>query len=144
MKVLKVRNGAKLPVKADGDMCYDIFACIPPEAEMWVFHGEVAKVPTGIIWDMSPYHGSIRCRSSLASKGLDVLGGQIDSSYRGEIFVMLTNHNTTGSAYRIKNGDKIAQVKLEHDITVEIQEVEDIRDLSFSHRCASGFGRTGN
>lgn len=141
MKVLKLREDAKLPTKADGDMCYDLYACI--DHDIWVFHGEVIKVPTKICIDFGEYHASIRPRSGLASKGIDVLGGQIDASYRGEIIVMLTNHTEGHGPHRISNGDKIAQMKLEKDITVEVTEAFSSDELSSTARGANGFGSTG-
>lgn len=144
MKIFKVRPDAKLPTKASNDMCYDIHACI--DQPIYVNWGEVTKIPTGIIIDFGEYHASIRARSGMASKGIGVLGGQIDSGFRGEIIVMLTMHNNTfraGESYKIENGDKIAQMKLEQDITVDVIEVNNFDELSVTDRAGKGFGSSG-
>lgn len=143
MKVFKLVDNAKLPVKADGDMCYDFFACFSGD-DIHVHPGEVEVITLGVAVDLTPYHGSFRPRSGLAARGLDVLGGQIDMSYRGELKVIVTNHETRGPAIRIKSGDKIVQMKLEEDITVDVEQVFSLDDLSASDRGSNGFGSSGN
>ena len=142
MRVFKLNDDAKLPVKSDEDMCYDFFACFSGE-DKYVYHGEVTTISLGVAVDLSPYHGSLRPRSGLARRGLDVLGGQIDRSYRGELLVMLTSHDNIGPPIRIKSGDKIVQMKLEEDITVAVEQVFSLDDLSVSDRGSNGFGSTG-
>ena len=55
----------------------------------------------------SNYACLFRDRSSLAGKGLHVMGGVIDSSYRGEWKVML--YNLSNHNYYVKFGQKIVQ-----------------------------------
>jgi len=138
MKVFKVRDSAKLPQKADGDMCYDVFADID---EILVIPPLTAvKIPTGLVIDPYPYHISLRSRSGLAlGYGFSVIGGQIDMSYRGEILVI----GIALKEMRIFPGDKIAQFKLEPDISVEIKEVSSLSDLDETQRGSNGFGSTG-
>lgn len=142
MKVFRKNLNAKMPVKAGEDMCYDLFACFDGE-DIFIHHGEVVVVPLGVHIDLTPYHASLRPRSGLASRGLGVLGGQIDRSYRGEFKVILTNHESRGPAIRISSGDKIVQMKLEEDITVPVLEVASQSELSDSNRGQNGFGSTG-
>ena len=52
-------------------------------------------------------YGSIRDKSSLASKRLLTLGGVIDSHYTGEIIVIMT---FLIESIKIKKGQKIAQL----------------------------------
>lgn len=149
MKVLKIKPRAKLPEKKPEDMCYDIFACLD---EPVVFnHGTVVKIPTGIKIALPPgYHASVRPRSGLAAKhGIDILAGQIDGSYKGEWIVILTTHHAQYTEYNgefeaadlvIRDGDKIAQFKLEKDETFPIEEVFSEDDLGTSERMDKGFG----
>jgi len=78
-------------------------------------------------------------RSGNALKGISVGGGVIDSSYRGEVKVIL--RNLTGSRISIKNGDKIAQA-----VFVELPEVRftKVESLPESGRGEDGFGSTDN
>lgn len=140
MRVLKIREDARLPEKKREDMCYDLFACFDGDY-ITVEHGRVTKVPTGIkIALPEGYHASVRPRSGLAAKyGLDVLAGQIDGSYKGEWLVLLTTHQQD-MVVNIKNGDKIAQFKLEKDETFDVEQVFSENDLGTSERMDKGFG----
>ena len=140
IKFFKISETAKGPVKADGDMCYDIFADEDKHVQM----GEIAVIKTGI--KMSPpegYHYSVRDRSGMAAKnGLHVVAGQIDNSYRGELLVAMTKLSI--SIYQIKKGDKIAQIKFEQDTTFPVVEVKSEEDLGYTNRGEKGFGSSGS
>ena len=75
------------------------------------------KVNTGICISLPENsYGSIRDKSSLASKGLLTLGGVIDKDYTGEIIVIMTSLIKT---IKIKKGQKISQLSLNilvHDV----------------------------
>ena len=81
--------------------------------------------------------GIIIDRSSMALKGLHIIAGVIDSSYRGEWKVVMIN---LGYSYEIKEGDKIAQVIFLPKIRMNILESE---ELDLTERGASCFGSTG-
>ena len=147
LKVKKLTSSAKLPEKAHlSDAGFDIFTTedynLKPGETHLFDTGIACELPIGycaLIWD----------RSGLGSKGIHRLAGVIDSSYRGEwkvALVNLSNLNHTASvlqeqsAYKVKAGDKIAQViiqKVEPFSTVEVDE------LSETNRGDSGFGSTG-
>jgi len=83
----------------------------------------------GLIWD----------KSGLSRKqGLKVLGGVIDSGYRGEIVITLINLGN--KKYEIKKGDKIAQMLIQPVHSVEIVEVDSLDDTA---RGEKGFGSSG-
>ena len=82
------------------------------------------------------YFGLVKERSSMASKGIFVMGGVIDSGYRGEIMVNLAN--VSGYDYVIKSGDRIAQL-----IILPCSAVMTKGELSKSDRGENGFGSTG-
>jgi dUTPase len=65
-------------------------------------------VKTGIAIEFTkPRAGAmIRCRSGMASQDASVEGGEIDAGYRGELKVMLRNHNEIASMH-IKKGMEV-------------------------------------
>lgn len=100
-----------------------------------------ATVSTGLRLQIPEgYYGRIAPRSGLAANfGIDVLAGVVDSSYRGEIKVVL--HNTDKEeAFRVSMGDRIAQLIIERHYNPEFVEVE---DLSATDRGSGGFGSSG-
>ena len=105
--------------------------------------GERAMVPTGIAIALPDGHAAfVHPRSGLAIKhGLSMVNtpGTIDAGYRGEISVLLINHDPR-EPVDIKRGDRIAQLviqKVEQAAFVETAELPD------SSRGAGGFGSTG-
>lgn len=143
MLVYRIKESAKLPTKAYQDeACYDLYACI--DEPITFKHGEIVKIPTGLKIDPGKYHLKFRPRSGLAAKfGIDVLAGQIDRTYRGELIVILTT-DMDNIDVTINPGDKIAQFKLELHIEDEIQEVFTEDALSQSDRGEKGFGSSGS
>ncbi len=84
--------------------------------------------------------GSIRDRSGIALKdGITVLGGVIDSEYRGEIGVIL--FNTSSKDFVINKYDRIAQMIIQSFVSVKIKQ----RHKSFGEtsRGEKGFGSSG-
>ena len=118
-----------------GDAALDLFSCedirLPPES--------VTPVHTGIATEFEPGWVMLyRGRSGLAMKGINVLAGVIDSSYRGEHIVLL--HNTKKQSYFVNAGDRIAQALLIEAPHVTVLAVDELSD---SERGADGFGSTG-
>lgn len=100
---------------------------------------EYYAVATGISSEIpNGYFVSIRDRSSMAIKGLHVMGGVIDAGYRGEWKIIMIN--LSDSDYKIQMGDKIAQGILQN---AKQPKVELVDDLSDSSRGEKGFGSTG-
>src|SRR5512132_609140 len=77
---------------------------------------QTVAVPTALRLQIPPGHvGLVWPRSGLAVRhGIDTLAGVIDSDYRGEVRVVLVNHDE--ETYRVEKGDRIAQL---HVKTVE-------------------------
>jgi dUTP pyrophosphatase len=65
--------------------------------------------------------------------------GTIDSGYRGELQVILVNHDRE-KKIEIKRGERIAQLVIQPVIQAEFIEVETLPGTS---RGAGGFGSTG-
>jgi len=102
-------------------------------------------VPTGVAVAIPPgFAGLVLPRSGLALRhGVTCLNtpGLIDSGYRGELQVVLVNHDPEHD-YAVKRGDRIAQL-----VIVAVEEAaftlvpED--ELGEAIRGAGGFGHTG-
>jgi dUTP pyrophosphatase len=105
--------------------------------------GQTCLVPTGIAIEIPEgFEGQIRPRSGLAySNGITVLNspGTIDSDYRGEIKVLLINHDPARNVWFDK-GSKIAQLVICPIIRPKLQEVQ---ELTETKRGSGGFGSTG-
>lgn len=88
----KVRPTAIIPSKRNEDGCYDIYADQLIE-EMSIAPGAIKDVPTGIATAFSAKYrfDFQRERGSTGAIGLVPRCGQIDSGYRGEIFLKLQN-----------------------------------------------------
>ena len=91
IKFAKVRADAIIPSKKDEDAGYDIYANFEEPYIRFEPH-ETKKVPTGIACacDIN-YCFEARERGSTGVLGLSQRSGIIDSGYRGEIFLPLTN-----------------------------------------------------
>ena len=89
----KVRPEAIIPTKEKENAGYDIYACF--EGDYMVIPPHSTKlIPTGIASCVSDnYYLQVHERGSTGSKGMKYSAGVIDSSYRGEIFIALTNTN---------------------------------------------------
>lgn len=122
----------------EGDAGYDLFAL----ADYWVEPGQRALVNTGLYLEIPPgFVGLVKDRSSMAAAGIHTLAGVIDSSYRGELKILLVNLGS--NAYSISPGQKIAQLLVVPVHTESIELVDSLADLSASARGAGGFGSTG-
>ncbi|MDD2234552.1 MAG: dUTP diphosphatase [Desulfitobacteriaceae bacterium] len=113
------------------------------EREIVVLPGNTAKVPTG--WAMqlpdSKAVALLFARSGLAAQyGVALTNGVgvIDSDYRGEIQVLVSNNGQ--EAFTIRHGDRIAQMLFLPVLTAEFEVAEKIDD---TQRGEGGFGSTG-
>lgn len=161
MKLLvkKLNENAITPTKAhESDAGYDLYSPVDVVLEP----GKPIKIPTGVAlklsdtvfdvgWNfnasagdepsvvMCPNTVGIICdRSSMGSKGIKVMGGVCDSSYRGDVTVCLTN--LTNQPYEIKSGDKIAQILFLPVLNPMIQEIDNLEE---TERGSKGFGSSG-
>ncbi|AGC36125.1 dUTPase [Rhizobium phage RHEph10] len=102
--------------------------------------GESKLFKTGIAVEMlTGMWAEVRGRSGLAYKnGIAILGGVIDSDYRGDIGVIL--HNTSDKPFIVKHGERIAQLIFATYIPVNFIEK---KELSNTGRGEKGFGSTG-
>lgn len=90
----KMREGAILPSKREEDGAFDIYACFD-EAYMVIEPNTTKMVPTGLASAFSTdYVAILKERGSTGTKGMGQRAGVVDSGYRGEWFVPITNHNS--------------------------------------------------
>jgi dUTP pyrophosphatase len=106
--------------------------------------GERMLVPTGISIALpNGYVALVHPRSGLAIKhGISMVNtpGTVDAGYRGELQVILINHDLT-EPVSFKKGDRIAQLVIQK---VERADFVEVSDLPGSDRAAGGFGSTGS
>lgn len=124
----------------EGSSGMDLRAAI--EKEIIIKPYETVLIPTNLSVEIpAGYEGQVRPRSGLAAKNfVTVLNtpGTIDSDYRGEIKVILTNFGKQN--FVVNRGDRIAQFVITKVEKVEIVEVE---ELNSTKRNDGGFGHTG-
>ena len=89
MEIVLMNDGAIIPARASkGSAGLDLYSNIDIDIDI----NSIKKVNTGIrISLQEDTYGSIREKSSLATKGILTLGGVIDSDYTGEIIVIMTS-----------------------------------------------------
>ena len=138
--VTKLHPSAIIPTYAKpGDAGADLYAI----EEKTLKPGERALLKTGIAIALPEgYVGLVHPRSGLALKnGISVVNspGTIDSGYRGEIGVVLINHDLNES-FSVKVGDRIAQLVIQKFETAIFKTVS---QLPPSERASGGYGSTG-
>jgi dUTP pyrophosphatase len=142
VQVLITRLDPELPLPRyakGGDAGADIFSRI----DITLAPGERALVPTGIAIALPDgYVALVHPRSGLAIKhGVTMVNapGTVDAGYRGELQIILINHDKSESV-SFKRGDRIAQLVIQK---VERAEFVEVHDLPGSGRGTGGFGSTG-
>jgi len=138
---------AKIPYKAhQTDAGFDLFAVFKkddPQGSLVIgpLHREI--IHTGVhINLLDGWEAQIRPRSGLAAKkGITVLNtpGTIDSSYSGEIMVILQNNSQ--DVFTVNPGDKIAQMVIKRVPSVGLYGLNE--KPTNEDRGDSGFGSTG-
>ena len=141
VKVAKTDPAARMPTKGSAHAAgWDLY-CLEDtvvnfRSSMKLRTGLRVAIPEG-------FEGQVRARSSLGSKGLILPHsiGTIDADYRGELFVLMTWIGE-GDSYKVKSGERIAQLVIAPIPDVQFSEVE-IEDLGETERGEGGFGSTG-
>jgi dUTP pyrophosphatase len=135
MVTIKFRGNK--PFKKEGDAGWDITALFDETIGIQ----DRVLIRTGLYMEIPPgYFMDVRSRSGLALKhGIQVLNspGTIDSTYRGEVCVIL--YNASDRVYKVSRGDKIAQLVLQKETACEFV----VGELNDSSRGSNGFGSSG-
>ncbi|KAF5933479.1 hypothetical protein HYC85_029650 [Camellia sinensis] len=152
VQFIRLTPQASRPTRAtDGAVGYDLTSIgkyiIPARDRALIATGIALEIPCGL-------YGRIASRSGLALyHGIDVGAGVIDTDYRGEVKILLFNHNH--EEFMVHAGDRIAQiifekVSLPRMVEKDARNLRDIRrDIerddwqARSPRNNKGFGSTG-
>jgi dUTPase len=152
------RDGVVLPVYArQGDAGMDISAA----QDVIIEPGQTVVIPTGLkVAIPVGFEIQVRPRSGVSMKTplrVSNTPGTIDSGYRDEVGVLLTNTsciqtessslytidskgNKHGS-YKIRKGDRIAQIVLQEVPVICFEVVESVADIGYDR--GGGLGSTG-
>ena len=140
-----------IPNKKDGDAGYDLKSV----EHVVLKPGQRAVVNTGLKFEIPEgQYGNIEPRSGPAlTHGIQVLAGIVDSSYRGEVKVILFNSSededpqgdlfapaADPKTWIIRPGDRIAQMVIKEHASHDFEEVS---ELSETDRGGKGFGSSG-
>ncbi|PHF94214.1 dUTP diphosphatase [Bacillus wiedmannii] len=154
VKIKRVKD-VELPKYAKpGDSGFDLVAA----EDTIIGPGRTKVIHTGLGFEIPPgYELQVRPRSGISRKTfLRVVLGTVDSGFRGEVGVIVSNTSYPGNTiplginddnkiymnvkYKIKKGDRIAQGVIAPVVTAHFEEVDELSD---SERGNRGFGSTG-
>jgi dUTP pyrophosphatase len=119
--VQRLSDDARLPRRGSTHAAgYDLASAedtvVPPRGKARVRTDLCIAVPQGT-------YGRIAPRSGLAANHfIDVGAGVIDEDYRGNVVVLLFNHDEN-TAFVVRKGDRIAQLVLERIANPDVVEV---------------------
>lgn len=140
VEVTRLDTDLPLPAYAHpGDAGADLLTTV----DVSLAPGERALVPTGVAIALPEgYVALVHPRSGLAARhGLSIVNtpGTIDAGYRGEIKVMLINHDPV-EPVELRRGDRVAQLVVQRFERARFVEVD---VLPSSVRGEGGYGSTG-
>jgi dUTP pyrophosphatase len=140
VQVRRLDPGVALPAYAlPGDAGADIVSAV----DITLAPGERAVVPTGLAIALPMgYAAFVHPRSGLAARaglGLVNAPGTIDAGFRGEIKVILINHDRS-TPIHLHRGERIAQLIIQR---VEYVSFVDVEALDDTVRGTGGHGSTG-
>jgi dUTP pyrophosphatase len=140
ISIVRLDPGLPLPTYAHpGDAGADLHTTV----DVTIGPGERTLVPTGLSIALPDgYVALVHPRSGLAARhGLSIVNtpGTVDAGYRGEIKVLLINHDPV-EAVTLTRGDRIAQLVVQRFERARFVEVEVLPD---SPRGVGGYGSTG-
>ena len=138
--IKRLDEGVPLPTYAKGG---DAGADLVTRIDVSLAPGERKLVPTGISIALPDgYAAFVHPRSGLATKhGVSLVNapGTVDAGFRGELQVILINHDQHDSV-TFSRGDRIAQLVIQK---VEKADFIEVSELPGSGRGTDGFGSTG-
>ena len=127
---------ARIPIRGSPNAAgYDLYSAeekvVPARGKMLIDTQISIATPPGT-------YGRIAPRSGLAAKNMIATGaGVIDADYRGVVLVLLFNHSDED--FKVKQGDRVAQLILEKIATPAVEQVENLNETT---RGNQGFGST--
>ena len=128
-------NAIPFSYSREGDACMDMYSL----ADDIIYPRGTVIIPTGIAVEIPEgYEGIVRGRSGLSSKGIQAHLGTIDSAYRGDVGIIITN--TSNTPFEVKAGMRLAQFTIKPVYKIQLIEVE---TLTNTERATAGFGSSG-
>lgn len=139
LKFKRLTEGARTPTYGTcGAACFDLYAV----DDVSIGANAAGTVSTGVAFDIPQgYVILVYSRSGHGFKSgvrLANCTGVVDSDYRGEVMVRLTNDSRQD--FHVSRGDRIAQAML---MPVDQWRLVETDTLSATDRGAQGFGSTG-
>ena len=154
----KTKEGAIIPTKRDEDGCYDIYACFDEdEIKINPFTNKLIDSGIATAFDKK-WRLAVRERGSNSKSVLMIMSGQVDSGYRGSIFVSLYNANSvpviisknvdtlekTDDYIKVPYSKAIAQFAMEEVPVLEEKEINyEILKTIASERGIGALGSSG-
>ena len=140
VQVLRLDADLPLPAYAHpGDAGADLVTAV----DVTLAPGERALVPTGIALAVPDgFVALVHPRSGLAARhGVSIVNtpGTVDAGYRGEVKVLLVNHDLV-EPVELRRGDRVAQLVVQR---VERARFVEVPELPVSARGEGGYGSTG-
>lgn len=131
--------GAVLPVRKSEEAAgYDLCANIPYQIVLWPDRFVTFSTGVSIEFPVG-YFGRVASRSGLCrDHAVHIIGGIIDSDYRGEIHLILVNNGP--EQFLIDPGMRVAQLIIEKHYVAEWYVVQ---ELAPTTRGAAGLGSSG-
>lgn len=137
IKFFKTHPDAQLPKKNhEDDAGWDLFAVedkiIPAKSK------ETVDVGLKLAFLESGYWIRVASRSGLSFKnGILAHPGVVDNGYRGELGVLLYNHDSRD--HIVKKGDRIAQIVVHFNVDMDVEW----GNIEETQRGEKGFGSSG-
>jgi len=136
LKVERLNQNAKLPTRSHkNDAGLDLYS----SEHLTIYPSERALVKTGLKIAIPESHvGLIWDKSGIAKVGIQTMAGVIDSGYRGEIKIIVTNSGH--DVFHIEQGQEIAQMLIQK---IELPKIVETSLDNKTDRGTNGFGSTG-
>lgn len=132
----KVKESAIIPSKEEENAGFDIYACWEglEKADKIMKPHSTKLIPTGIACALPiNYYFQVEERGSTGSKGIKKSAGVVDSGYRGEIFIAISNVNNRYLIF----GDKekylenaLKELEKWQSVDIDNMTQEDIKSMS--------------
>lgn len=135
IKFAKVKESAIIPTKEKENAGFDIYACWEgiSKSDKIIRPHHTKLIPTGIACALpTEYYFQVEERGSTGSKGIKRSAGVVDSGYRGEIFVAITNANDKYLIFGNKDNylsEAIEELKKWQNVDVNNLTEQDIFDM---------------
>jgi dUTP pyrophosphatase len=145
INIIKMYPAVKLPeYKTDGAACFDISAYFHNSPIDTIYVHDTAEIETGLIFEIPKnYVLLIFSRSGHGFKDdvrLANCVGVIDSDYRGEVKIKLTN-DSNKRKFKVSHGDRIAQGMI---VPAPQWSFKQVKELTSTARGKGGMGSTGS